>query len=148
MNADALLRACSSCGHPPRWVSFGGLVWVLGCGSACKGGEPCVAVAFALGRKEEIPRALLTRGCMPEARGALARLFASGPRLGPATVRRCLPREHVDLAHMLGVDEWRRGVLASGEGIACGFSLGMPVCAIAPYEGAARRFADAGKIGA
>jgi hypothetical protein len=120
-------------------VTLDGIVWVLSCGFACRGGEPCVGAAFALARKREVPASLLARPSAAEARVTLRALFERGPRLGPATVRRCLPREFYDLAVGLGVDEWRRGASPAGEIAACGLSLGMPACAVTPYRGAARR---------
>lgn len=143
MSPDDVVRLVRmQCSHRPRWASFGGLVWVLGCGSACRGADPCIAVAFALAKRREAPRSLLGLGSTAGARETLGRLFASPARVGEATVARCLPRLYFEAARKLGVDEWRRGVLPSGVPVALGLSLGLPVCAVSPYAGGARRLAE------
>jgi hypothetical protein len=137
-----LVRQSPACVHPPRLASFGGFTWVLGCGFACCGGEPCVAVAFAFSRRCEVPRSLLALGSTAGARETLAGLFSSPSRVGEATVRRCIPRVFFEAARALGVTEWRRGVLPSGVPVALGVSLGLPACAVSPYAGGARRLAE------
>ncbi len=141
MSPEDLIRLSAPCGHAPRWAVLGRIAWVLGCGYACRGGPPCVGVAFAFGERREVPRDLRR---LPETGWGreLRALFGASHPVGEATIRRCVLPEQLDAAREVGVDKWRRGVSVSGEIVAIGLSLGMPACVITPHAGGARRLAE------
>jgi hypothetical protein len=140
MTPAEIIAAITPCGHPARWRTVNGLVWVFGHGHGCKRDRSLMSIAWCLGSLREVAGVLVAFGVQ---RAALCASVALRGVLTPAIepvdpdrVRVSIGAEWFGLARSCGVDTWRVADAQEAiRGAAVGLVFGLPQCVIAAYDG-------------